>query len=116
MALLAVEEAVANILEHGYRGRPGRPFTVTFRALPGERFEIVLRDRAPALDVTRLVAGDLGRLARSHATGGRGLALVRLLARELRYAKRPGGGNVLTLAFDAEELSRIAQEHTREAA
>lgn len=116
MALLAVEEAVANVLEHGYHGRPGQPFTVTFRSRPGERFEIVLRDRAPVVDVTRLVPGDLRRLARSHATGGRGLALVHLLASELRHARRRGGGNVLTLVFDAEELSRIAQEHSREAA
>jgi len=116
LALLAVEEAVANVLEHGYRGQPGRPFTLTFRPLAGERFEVVLRDRAPVVDVARLAPGDLERLAIQKASGGRGLALVRLLVETLEHARRRGGGNVLTLVFDADELSRIAQEHSREAA
>ena len=70
LALLAVEEVAANIVEHGYGGEAGRPLAVTVALEPGERFTITLRDRAPVLDVTSLSPNDLKELARSAAPRG----------------------------------------------
>lgn len=116
LALLAVEEAAANILEHGYRGKTGRPLEVVVRMREPEIFEVTLKDRARVLDITRLHPGNLKKLARKRAERGRGLALVQMLTRNINYKRRAGGGNVITLVFDAEHLSEVAKEHSREAA
>jgi anti-sigma regulatory factor (Ser/Thr protein kinase) len=116
LALLAVEETAANILEHGYGGKTGKPLEVVVRIREPEVFEVTLKDRARVLDITRLRPGNLKKLARKQAERGRGLALVQLLTRNMNYRKRAGGGNVITLVFDAEHLSEIAREHSRGAA
>ncbi len=116
LALLAVDEIAANVVEHGYRGEAGRPLGVTFRPLDGERFEITVRDRAPVIDVTARPVVSLRTLARKRAPRGRGLAMVRRLAESLRHRSRPGGGNELTLIFDAVALSRLGEEPFRDAA
>ena len=116
MAMLAVEEAVANILEHGYGNRAGLPVEITLRIGEGERFAVVLRDRAPVVDVTTLPPRDLDRLARDLATRGRGLAMVRRIAESMRHRPRRGGGNELTLFFDAERLAGGAETLSGKAA
>ena len=116
LALLAVEEAAANVLEHGYRGRAGRPLEIVIRIDVGGRFAVTLRDRAPECDVTALPAVDLDRLARACAERGRGLAMVRRIAASMRHRARRGGGNELTLTFDATRLSGGAGSLCEEAA
>jgi anti-sigma regulatory factor (Ser/Thr protein kinase) len=116
LAMLAVEEAAANIFEHGYGNRPGCPLEVTVQIGGRERFTIVLRDRAPVLDVTALAPVDLDRLAREFATRGRGLAIVRRIADSVSHRARHGGGNELTLIFDAERLSGGVENLREEAA
>ncbi len=114
--MLAVEEAAANIFEHGYGNRPGCPLEVTVRIGEQERFAVVLRDRAPVIDVTALPPADLDRLAREFATRGRGLAIVRQIADSMCHRARRGGGNELTLTFDAERLAGGMENLREEAA
>jgi len=116
LALLAVEEAAANVLEHGYGGKTGEPLEVLVRMREPEIFEVTLKDRARVLDITRIPPGNLKKLARKQAERGRGLALVQILTRDLSHRRRAGGGNVITLVFDAEHLSEVAKEHSRDAA
>ena len=116
LALLAVEEAAVNILEHGYQNEAGRPLTIRLSALEDDRFQVILRDRAPVADVTRIAPGDLKELARRRASRGRGLALMRLLTTAMIHRPRPGGGNDLVLLFDASHLTRVVEEHFRNAA
>ncbi len=116
LALLAVEEAAANVAEHGYGGAAGCPLSVTVRNLPDEVFEVTLRDRAPVVDVTALPARDLARLAEERAERGRGLAMVRGLCRSMAHRRRRGGGNELVLVFDAAALTRRVEEQLRDAA
>ncbi len=115
LAMLAVEEAAANVFEHGYGNQAGCPLEVTVRIGERERFAVILRDRAPVFDVTSLPPADLDRLAREFATRGRGLAIVRQIADSMRHRARRGGGNELTLIFDAERLAG-GVEHLREEA
>ena len=116
LALLAVEEAAVNILEHGYQNEAGRPLTVRIATLEDDRFHVTLRDRAPLADVTRIAPGDLKELARRRASRGRGLALMRLLTTAMVHHPRPGGGNDLQLVFDTHHLTRVIEEHFRNAA
>jgi anti-sigma regulatory factor (Ser/Thr protein kinase) len=116
LTLLAVEELVANIAEHGYGGQAGRAISLSVQAREDETFEITIRDRAPTVDVTGIPPGNLGRLARGRAVRGRGLAMVRVLTRSLKHRSLPGGGNELTLTFDAVELSRRVAEDLGDAA
>jgi anti-sigma regulatory factor (Ser/Thr protein kinase) len=116
LALLAVEEAAVNILEHGYANVAGRPLSVWVRSTGQEGFQVTLRDRAPVTDVTRIAPGDLKELARRRASRGRGLALIRLLTTSMTHRPRPGGGNELVLTFDLRHLTRVVEEHFRHAA
>ena len=116
LTLLAVEEVVANILEHGYDGETGRPIEVGVLIREPEVFEVTIKDRARLIDITRIQSGNLKKLARERAERGRGLALVHLLTRTMNHLERVGGGNVIVLEFDAEHLSEIAREHSRDAA
>lgn len=110
LVLLALEEAAVNVFEHGYAGMSGQPLVVAFRPGRNGGFEIVLRDRAPLVDVSRIAPGDLKELARRHASRGRGLALIRLFTQTVRHRPRRGGGNELVLEFDPERLRRILEE------
>ena len=116
LVLLAVEEAAVNILEHGYRDDSGFPLSIWVRALDEGRFQVTLRDRAPLTDVTRIVPGDLKELARTRASRGRGLALMRLLTSSMTHRPRRGGGNELVLVFDPAHLGRVIEDHFRNAA
>lgn len=114
LTLLAVEEIAANILEHGYRGQAGQPIEVLLAPTGPRTFRVTLKDRATFLD--RIVPGDLKDLARKRTLRGRGMALVTVLTLALSHGPRKGGGNVWTLEFDAEHLTRLAEEHSRGAA
>ena len=116
LVLLAVEEAAVNVLEHGYRNVSGRPLFIWVRTLDSERFQVTLRDRAPLTDVTRITPGDLKELARTRASRGRGLALMRLLASSMTHRPRRAGGNELVLVFDPVHLDRVIEDHFRNAA
>jgi anti-sigma regulatory factor (Ser/Thr protein kinase) len=74
---VAVGEAMTNVVEHAYHGKPGH--AVRLRFLPGPdtlRIELEHRGAAP----TNLPAGvDLGRLARERRRGGLGVHLMRRL-------------------------------------
>jgi anti-sigma regulatory factor (Ser/Thr protein kinase) len=116
LILLGVEEAAANIVEHGYEGETGRPLSVTVAIESGRTVTITLRDRAPALDVTSLAPNDLKQLARTAAPRGRGLAMIELLVRSVSHRPRRGGGNELELVFDAEDLARRVEQSLEDAA
>lgn len=116
LVLLAVEEAAMNVLEHGYGNEAGRHLSIRVRPSSDGRLEVVVRDRAPVVDVTGIPHGDLKELARCRASRGRGLAMIRLLTRSVSHRPRPGGGNDLVLVFETGHLSRVIEEHLRDAA
>jgi serine/threonine-protein kinase RsbW len=86
---VAVGEAMANVVEHAYRGKPGH--AVRLRFLPGPstlRIELEHRGAAPK----SLPAGvDLGRLARERRRGGLGVHMMRRLMDHV-FHEEVGGG------------------------
>jgi serine/threonine-protein kinase RsbW len=98
----AVDEAVTNIIVHGYRGRPG---SIDLTAeLIGDDIVATLEDRAPAFDPTGVPPPDLTIHPRDRRPGGMGVHLMRLAMDSIRHEPRSGGGNILTLT-----RSRVAK-------
>ena len=99
----AVDEAVCNVLVHGYGGAPGE---VEIEAtLRDRRIEIRLLDRAPAFDPTAASTPDTTRppVARRPGGMGVGIHLLRTMTDEVRHHVRPDGGNELTLVRSIDD-------------
>jgi anti-sigma regulatory factor (Ser/Thr protein kinase) len=93
---LCLEEALSNIIRHGYHNRPGQ--TVTVDCSLGENQELVLtvEDHAPSFDP--LTAPEAQEPIDHLKPGGRGIRLMRKFAGSLNYQRLPAG-NRLTLRF-----------------
>lgn len=94
-----VDEAVANIMKHAYRGRPDQPIEMYCNRLerrtngePEQGIEILLFDCGPALDTTKLQARPLDEIR----PGGLGLHIIRGSMDTVEY-KRAGRLNRLRL-------------------
>jgi len=93
----AVDEAVCNVMLHGYGGAPGE---IEIEAgLRDRRIEIRLLDRAPTFDPTATPARNAAALPVSTRPGGMGVGvhLLRTMTDDVRHHVRPDGGNELTL-------------------
>ncbi len=95
--VVAVDDAVANVITHGYGGRGG-PLEVE---VSGDGHEVVvrLRDRAPLFDPTARPAPDLRVPLGRRAPGGLGIYLARVSVDRMEHRRRRGHGNELTLAL-----------------
>jgi anti-sigma regulatory factor (Ser/Thr protein kinase) len=92
--VLAMDEAITNIIRHGYDGSPDGRIWVTLSHLsdgPGLRVEI--SDRARTVDPQRLQGRDLADVR----PGGLGLHLIRTLVDRFEHAPRIGGGMRIVL-------------------
>ena len=103
----AVDEAVTNIIVHGYRGQPGTIDLTT--ELIGDDIVITLEDRAPDFDPTTIPAPDITIPPHRRRPGGMGIHLMRLALDSVHHRPRPGGGNILTLT-----RSRVARATAKE--
>lgn len=92
---LAVEEACANVIKHGYPDAPG-PLTVRVE-VTSQAVTVVLTDRAAVFDPDRAPAPPLDGTVEDRPIGGLGWHLIRELTDEVRHESPPGGGNRLTL-------------------
>jgi len=97
---LCLEEALSNIIRHGYRGQPGRPVTIQWAAGPGE-LVFTVEDEAPKFDPLA-ISPEEPTSAPSPADqlplGGQGIRLMRKFAGSLAY-QRLSAGNRLTMTF-----------------
>ncbi len=116
LVLLAIEEAVSNVVEHGYRGAAGRPIQLRFSMTDASHIHIRILDRAPGIDVTSIHVFSLSESADLLMERGRGLALLRRLTDSMTHQPRDEGGNVLDLVLDMHRLGRLVKETHREAA
>jgi anti-sigma regulatory factor (Ser/Thr protein kinase) len=91
----AVDEAVTNVIVHGYRGAAG-PVEIAVGG-DSQTLEVRIADRAGPFDPTTAPEPDLGLPLERRPLGKMGVHLMREFADELRYAPRRGGGNEVTL-------------------
>jgi serine/threonine-protein kinase RsbW len=90
--VLAVHEAVANIIRHGHGLNPALPITIECAWLP-DGFEILMEDHGKPFDINEVPEIDPAAIRE----GGRGVYLMRALMDELSSCPRPGGGNTLRM-------------------
>lgn len=99
----AVDEAVCNVMVHGYAGKPGEVEIET--AVRDRTIEIRILDRAPTFDPTGAAQHDPSRPVRGIRPGGMGVGahLLRTMTDEVHHAARPDGGNELTLVRSIDD-------------
>ena len=98
---LCLEEAISNVIRHGYDGQPGNTLTVDCTLPNAHEVVFTIEDQAPPFDP----------LAPEHIEvsvepspedflrpGGRGILLMRKFADTMAY-ERLAGGNRLTIGF-----------------
>jgi len=93
---LAVEEACANIITHGYPDATPGPIEVSLQAGAGQ-IAMTIADRARPFSPDDAPPPDLSAGWEDRKIGGLGWHLIKRMMDEVRYQPRPGGGNLLTL-------------------
>jgi serine/threonine-protein kinase RsbW len=104
---LAVDEALCNIIRHGYDRRTDRPIWLTLDPVeaqngPARGLTIVLEDEARQVNPDDIKSRDLDEVR----PGGLGVHIIRQVMDEVRYERREGAGMRLTMT------KRIAAEPT----
>lgn len=96
--LLALQEALSNVLRHGYGGpAPGsRAFIQVGLSWDGETFRMELRDEAEAFDPTQIFGAPDTEDSAMIPEGGYGIHIIRAVLDNMFY-KREGQHNVLVL-------------------
>ncbi|HTP31476.1 MAG TPA: ATP-binding protein [Candidatus Acidoferrales bacterium] len=87
--ILAVDEAVANIIKHAYHGNSEGAIEVTCLGA-ADRLEFTLLDQGDPPDPGRICSQPLD----DHAHGGRGTHLIRMIMDEVCYERVPGGNRL----------------------
>lgn len=82
--ILAADEAVANIIEHGYEGNTGD--IEIFIRLDDSRIEITVRDQSAAFDPTQIARADVLEHIKRGKKKGLGMFLMRKIMDEIIYS------------------------------
>jgi len=98
---LCLEEALSNIIRHGYNGEPGHELRVDVRIDGASTLLFTIEDHAPHFvppDPVETPAAALPVPIEEFETGGQGLRLMRKFAGSLDWQPTPHG-NRLTIGF-----------------
>ena len=98
--LLAVDEALTNIIRHAYQGKPGK-MTVSVAAVD-DKIEIVLEDQGQKFDPTQVPSPELPR----HKPGGLGIHFIRMIMDQMIYDDQGPAGNRLHLIKYKKNLKK----------
>ncbi len=93
---LAVDEALCNVINHGYERRPDGHIWLNLWALDGDDppgLKVVIEDRARQVDPAAIRPRNLEDIR----PGGLGVHIIREIMDEAHYEKREGGGMRLTM-------------------
>src|SRR5271154_350394 len=89
--VLAVDEALANVIRHAYKGRYDEEIELNCRIV-GDQLEVTLLDCGESPDPARICGQPLDEVS----LGGRGTHLIKAIMDEVCYERVPRG-NQLTL-------------------
>lgn len=90
---MAVDEAVTNVIEHGYQGISGGEVVVEVQ-VSHQAMTVVIADRGKAFDPSPHPAVDLEAQRAEFRTGGVGLFLIHSLVDAVAYERVDGGNQI----------------------
>ena len=94
---LAIDEALANVIKHGYSGQPDKPIDITLSVLRSSTGDpglcIVVRDNGRQVDPDTIQSRDLDDLR----PGGLGVHIIKTVMDEVEYSCPPDGGMQLRM-------------------
>jgi len=93
--IIAVDEAVTNIIVHGYKRKTG-PLEIEVTAHK-KMFNINLRDQAPSFNPLMFPPPDITLPIDKRPIGGMGVYLIMRAMDKVDHRTLPGGGNELIL-------------------
>jgi len=93
---LATEEAVMNVIEHGYAGGTPGPITLRIRH-DAQQLVVTVEDDAPYFDPSTIRPADPDAPLERRSVGGLGWHFVTQLMDQTRHERRHPHGNRLTL-------------------
>lgn len=94
--MLAVDEACANVIEHGYNSISGNNLTISL-SLEDEKLTVRITDNGISFNPENVPQPDINRYYNEHKKGGWGLFLIRKIMDIVDYHKSEDGKNILTL-------------------
>lgn len=97
---LCLEEALSNIIRHGYANRPGGSIVVHYCLTPDKSHLLVIDDEAPHFNPLTAEESPVEETLNGTRVGGLGLRLLRSFATSLEYEPKPIG-NRLSISFAA---------------
>jgi len=92
---LAVDEAITNIIFHGYKGKAGE-IGILIHSEDGS-IAVTIRDQAPEFDPTKLPNPDISLPLGKRKPGGLGVYLIRSNVDRIDYRRSGDGFNELKL-------------------
>jgi serine/threonine-protein kinase RsbW len=105
---LCLEEAISNIIRHGYSGNPDHSIAIRFTSPREDYIILVVEDEAPPFNPVESPELPLLSSLEEIAVGGQGVRLLRRFADVLEYQATPTG-NRLSIGFNVA-WSAIAKE------
>jgi len=91
---LATDEAVTNVILHGYDGKEGEVRVIA--EADDQEVIVIVEDRAPAFDPIAFVSRDVSKDGDDRPIGGLGLILIRNVMDEVSY-EYIDGKNIFTM-------------------
>lgn len=94
--VLAIDEALTNVIRHGYDGQPGQKIKIAAHVLRdagGDGVEIHIRDYGRQVPLDRICGRDLDDVR----PGGLGVHIIRSIMASAEYSHAPGGGMQLVM-------------------
>jgi len=93
----AIDEALANVIKHGYDGRPDQPISITLRTVRAADgrggIAVAVRDKGRQVDPGSIQGRDLDDIR----PGGLGVHIIRTVMDEHCYSCCPDGGMLLEM-------------------
>jgi len=108
-AMLAVDEAVTNVMRHGYSGVPDKPIWVRVRPVDREGndgFTIVVDDQAKQVEPEIIRGRDLADVR----PGGLGVHIIKEVMDKVEYTRRTDGGMRLVMTKTSTHNANTKQE------
>lgn len=109
---LAIDEALANVIKHGYQNRDDQPIELTLSTIrssggaPG--LSIVVRDYGRQVDPATIHSRDLNEVR----PGGLGVHIIQTVMDEVEYTCPSGGGMQLRMVKFVEPRDPSAAENS----